>query len=235
MRLQTVSKVMMTGIILLASSGTMGQTVEMNGTQIAAYESEGNMVNKAVSKQTSRMTETALLQSAIGTEYAYIKQWEGKYNSYLKTATGYAEALKGATSLYAEGVTTLRHLYEIQNAINNNPEGVLATVSMNNVYAEAATELIKTYRVLKYAIAVGTQNNMLTGAERTELLWQIDDELRLFNRKLRKMALSIAYYNMTDVWNRATQGMVDMDKGDIARKSFDRWKRAQTAYHNLRD
>lgn len=226
---------MMTGIILLASSGTMGQTVEMNGTQIAAYESEGNMVNKAVSKQTSRMTETALLQSAIGTEYAYIKQWEGKYNSYLKTATGYAEALKGATSLYAEGVTTLRHLYEIQNAINNNPEGVLATVSMNNVYAEAATELIKTYRVLKYAIAVGTQNNMLTGAERTELLWQIDDELRLFNRKLRKMALSIAYYNMTDVWNRATQGMVDMDKGDIARKSFDRWKRAQTAYHNLRD
>lgn len=235
MRLQTVSKVMMTGIILLASSGTMGQTVEMNGTQIAAYESEGNMVNKAVSKQTSRMTETALLQSAIGTEYAYIKQWEGKYNSYLKTATGYAEALKGATSLYAEGVTTLRHLYEIQNAINNNPEGVLATVSMNNVYAEAATELIKTYRVLKYAIAVGTQNNMLTGAERTELLWQIDDELRLFNRKLRKMALSIAYYNMKDVWNRATQGMVDMDKGDIARQSFDRWKRAQTAYHNLRD
>ena len=170
---------------------------------------------------------------AIGTEFLAIKGWEGKYNYYLKKTQGYAEGLKGAVTLYAEGVTTLRHLYEITKAIKNNPQGVMATVSMNNLYAETAAELIKVYNVLKYTIAVGGKTNMLTGAERTELLWEINDSMQDFNRKLRQLALSIAYYNMTDVWNRATTGLIERNHGEIARQAYGRWVRAQTAYKNL--
>lgn len=206
---------------------------ETNGTQIMAIGGGGELINKAISSQTTSQTKTDILASAIGTEFLAIKGWEGKYNSYLKTAQGYAEGLKGAATLYAEGVTTLRHLYEITKAIKNNPQGVMATVSMNNLYAETAAELIKVYNILKYTIAQGTQTNMLTGAERTELLWSINDSMQDFNRKLRQLALSIAYYNMTDVWNKVTTGLVERNHGEIARQAHSRWMRAQTTNRNL--
>ena len=232
MRLPTACRIFMVIVGCAFSLNVRAQLEENNGTQIAAIAGGGELINKAISKQTTSQTKTDLLAGTIGTEFLYIKDWEGKYNSYLKTTQGYAQGLKGAATLYAEGVTTLRHLYEISKAIKNNPQGVMATVSMNNLYAETAAELIKVYNVLKYTIAEGTQTNMLTGAERTELLWEINDSMQDFNRKLRQLALSIAYYNMTDVWNKATAGMVDRNHGEIARQAYKRWVKAQTTYRN---
>ena len=126
----------------------------------------------------------------------------------MKTAEGYAKGLQAAATLYAQGVTTLRHLYEIIHAVGNNPQGVVATMSMNNLYAETASELIKVYNMLRNTLAVGGKANMLTGAERTEILWQVNDTMKDFNYKLRKLALSISYYTLTDVWNKATAGMI---------------------------
>ena len=233
MRLQTVYKSIVIGLMAIITQQANGQYVELNGTQVAAIGGGGELVNNSVSKQTTAMTKTALLESAIGTEYASIKSWEGKYNSYLKTASGYAEGLKAATTLYAEGVITLRHLYEIINAVGNNPQGVVATMSMNNLYAETASELIKVYNILRNTLAVGGRANMLTGAERTEILWMVNDSMQDFNRKLRKLALSISYYTLTDVWNKATAGMIDKNHGEIARDAYKRWVRAQTGYKNL--
>ena len=210
-----------------------GQAVEENGFQILAIGKGGDLINNSVSKQTTAMTKTALLESAIGAEYAAIKDWEGKYNSYLKTAEGYAKGLQAAATLYAQGVTTLRHLYEIIHAVGNNPQGVVATMSMNNLYAETASELIKVYNILRNTLAVGGKVNMLTGAERTEILWQVNDTMKDFNYKLRKLALSISYYTLTDVWNKATAGMIERDHGEIARAAYKRWVRAQTGYKNL--
>lgn len=233
MRLPTVFRIFTVTVGLFFSTGARAQMEETNGTQIMAIGGGGELINKAISSQTTSQTKTDILASAIGTEFLAIKGWEGKYNSYLKTAQGYAEGLKGAATLYAEGVTTLRHLYEITKAIKNNPQGVMATVSMNNLYAETAAELIKVYNVLKYTIAVGGKTNMLTGAERTELLWSINDSMQDFNRKLRQLALSIAYYNMTDVWNKVTTGLVERNHGEIARQAHSRWMRAQTTNRNL--
>ena len=219
--------------LTMATLQASGQEFELNGTQVVAIGGGGELINNSVSKQTTAMTKTAFLESAIGAEYAAIKDWEGKYNSYLKTAEGYAKGLQAAATLYAEGVITLRHLYEIINAIGNNPQGVVATMSMNNLYAETASELIKVYNILRNTLAVGGKANMLTGAERTEILWQVNDNMQDFNRKLRKLALSISYYTLTDVWNKATAGMIERDHGEIAREAYKRWVRAQTGYKNL--
>ena len=221
------------GLMTTATLQANGQAVEVNGTQVVAIGGGGELINNSVSKQTTAMTKTALLESAIGAEYASIKSWESKYNSYLKTASGYAEGLKAATTLYAEGVITLRHLYEIIHAVGKNPQGVVATMSMNNLYAETASELIKVYNILRNTLAVGGKANMLTGAERTEILWQVNDTMKDFNYKLRKLALSISYYTLTDVWNKATAGMIERDHGEIAREAYKRWVRAQTGYKNL--
>ena len=172
MRLRTVCKGIVMGLMTTATLQANGQAVEVNGTQVVAIGGGGELINNSVSKQTTAMTKTALLESAIGAEYASIKSWESKYNSYLKTASGYAEGLKAATTLYAEGVITLRHLYEIIHAVGNNPQGVVATMSMNNLYAETASELIKVYaghrRQGKHADRRGAHGNTLAGKRHYE-------------------------------------------------------------------
>ena len=172
------------------------------------------------------MQKTAVRQGAIATEFTIMKEWESKYNSYLKTARGYAEAIKAGSTLYADGVETLQHLYELHRAINANPVGIGATLAMNDLYMETAQEFVKTYRLLKISVAKGGSDNMLTGAERTEMLWDLTDALARLNRKLRMLAISIAYHNLTDVWNKATAGIIPKSHSDIAHDALGRWKRA---------
>ena len=210
------------------SFSTFAQVGESNPSQYVAIAEGQTLVNNAVNSQTKGMQKTAALQGSMAAEFTMMKKWEQKYNSYLKTARGYADALKAGTSLYADGVETLRHLYKIRKAINANPTGIGATLAMNDLYLETTTEFIKTYRLLKVSIAKGGTDNMLTGAERTEMLWQLNDELARLNAKLRTLAISIAYHNFTDVWNQYTAGMVDKSHADIAHDAYDRWRRAST-------
>lgn len=208
------------------SYSAAAQLIENNGTQVIEIGKGGGLINEQISKQTSAMTKTSITIGAIATKFLFIKDWEGKYNSYLKTTDGFASALKNGATLYAEGVTTLRHLYEIKQAIEKNPSGLLATMSLNNLYAETASELIKTYHILKHTLAKGGTGNMLTGAERAEILWMLNDNLRRLNDKLKCLALSVSYFNTVDVWNQQTAGLVYRDHGDIAKEAHKRWRRA---------
>lgn len=208
------------------SYSAAAQLIENNGTQVIEIGKGGGLINEQISKQTSAMTKTSITIGAIATKFLFIKDWEGKYNSYLKTTDGFASALKNGATLYAEGVTTLRHLYEIKQAIEKNPSGLLATMSLNNLYAETASELIKTYHILKHTLAKGGTGNMLTGAERAEILWMLNDNLHRLNEKLKCLALSVSYFNTVDVWNQQTAGLVYRDHGDIAKEAHKRWRRA---------
>ena len=98
---------------------------------------------------------------------------------------------------------------------------------MNNLYVETAVQFAKVYRMLKVSVASGKKENMLTGAERAEMLWMLSDEMAELNRKLRQLAISIAYYNLNDVWNMATAGMVDKSHADIAKEALSRWERTR--------
>lgn len=213
-------------VLIGMPASSLAQVGEANPLQYAAIAEGTYMLNSAINSQTKGMQKTAAFQGTIAAEFTKMKQWEGKYNAYLKTARGYAEALKAGTTLYADGVQTLQHLYEIQRAVNANPAGIGATLAMNDLYLETASEFIKTYRLLKVSVAKGGTDNMLTGAERTEMLWQLADELARLNAKLRTLAISIAYHNFTDVWNQYTAGMVDKSHGEIAADAYERWRRA---------
>lgn len=219
-------KLFLISFFVWLSYSAAAQLVENNGSQVIEIGKGGGLINEQISKQTSAMTKTSITIGAIATKFLFIKDWEGKYNSYLKTTDGFASALKNGATLYAEGVTTLRHLYEIKQAIEKNPSGLLATMSLNNLYAETASELIKTYHILKHTLAKGGTGNMLTGAERAEILWMLNDNLHRLNDKLKCLALSISYFNMVDVWNQQTAGLVYRDHGEIAKEAHERWRRA---------
>ena len=213
-------------VLMGMPASSLAQVGEANPLQYAAIAEGTYMLNSAINSQTKGMQKTAAFQGTIAAEFTKMKQWEGKYNAYLKTARGYAEALRAGTTLYADGVQTLQRLDEIQRAVNANPAGIGATLAMNDLYLETASEFIKTYRLLKVSVAKGGTDNMLTGAERTEMLWQLSDELARLNAKLRTLAISIAYHNFTDVWNQYTAGMVDKSHGEIAADAYERWRRA---------
>ena len=101
----------------------------------------------------------------------------------------------------------------------------MATLDMNNLYMETVTEMVSVFTLLKNAVAKGGEQNMLTGSERSRTLWELEDKLSSFSHKLHLLYISIRHYRMADVWNRVTAGMIERDKGDIARQSLSHWRR----------
>lgn len=188
---------------------------------------EGNeVINDQIEKQIKGQTQTALLQNSIAAEFNRIHKWEKQYNSYLKTASGYASSLKACTHLYNDGVRIFITLGQLGKAIRNNPQGIIAGMSMNNLYIETATELVSVFTLLNEAVAKGGNENMLTGAERSKTLWALNDKLSAFSRKLHLLYLSIRYYTLNDLWNNVTAGMLDRNNGEAARMAMSRWRRA---------
>ena len=70
---------------------------------------------------------------------------------------------------------------------------------------------------------------MLTGAERSEIMWAINDKMDAFATKLQKLSLCIRYYNMMDVWSTYTAGYINRDNSSMASAAHERWIRAARA------
>ena len=227
MKLQTVSLLLLMSLLWVQRAEA--QYVQTNPMEWMALAEGNEAINGEIENQTNGQLRTAALQNTIAAEFNKIHEWERKYSSYLQTASGYASSLKAATTLYEDGVRIFISLGRLRKAAGENPQGILATSSMNNLYIETATELVTVYTLLRNAVAAGGLQNMLTGAERSETMWALADKLGAFNKKLNRLCLSIRYYTMTDVWNNITAGMLDRDIGTIAGDALDRWKRAARA------
>lgn len=202
------------------------QIVSANPLEYVALAEGNELINAQVKAEIEEEQKTALLQNTIAAEFTQIRKWEKKYNSYIKEASGYASTLKACTTLYDDGVRIFLNLCSLKKAISDNPGGIVATISMNNLFIETATELVTTFNMLKEAVAKGGKENMLTGAERSKTLWALNDRLNAFNKKLTKLCYCIRMYTMNDVWNNAITGIIDKSTGDIADEAFKRWKRA---------
>ena len=202
------------------------QIAASNPLEWAALAEGNELINGQIDKQIKGQTQTALMQNSIAAEFNRIHEWEKQYNSYLKTASGYASSLKACTHLYNDGVRIFLTLGKLGNAIRNNPQGIIASISMNNLYIETATELVSVFTLLNDAVAKGGKENMLTGAERSKTLWALNDKLSAFSRKLHLLYLSIRYYTLNDMWNNVTAGMLDRNNGEAARMAMTRWRRA---------
>lgn len=214
------------GIILSVSA--KAQIVTTNPLEYVALAEGNELILGKVKDQMDGQKKTALLQNTIAAEFEQMRQWEKKYNSYLKTASGFASSLKAYTHLYNDGVRIFISLCKLKKAISDNPQGIVAAMSMNNLYIETATELVTVFSLLRDAVAKGGKENMLTGAERSQTLWALNDQLSAFQKKLNLLYLSIRTYTMTDVWNNVTAGMLDRSNGEVARMAMNRWRRAAT-------
>ena len=175
MKLQIKKKLLLTGIFIFSVSiEGLGQGVATsNPLQYAAIQNGEANISAKIKSQTDNMDNLAGVQGSMVKDAASMKKWEKQYNAYLTTAKGYAEKIAAASTLFQDGMQTLTYLWEIDQARRINPEGVFASMSMNNLYMETAAEFTKAYRILNKVIKAGGKESMLNGAERTMLLWQI--------------------------------------------------------------
>ena len=231
MKSRTISIILAAVLALFLPHIAQAQIAASNPLEWVALAEGNELINGQIDKQIKGQTQTAALQNSIAAEFNRIHQWEKEYNSYLKTASGYASSLKACTHLYNDGVRIFLTLGKLGKAIKNNPQGIIASISMNNLYIETATELVTVFTLLNDAVAKGGTENMLTGAERSKTLWALNDKLSAFSRKLHLLYLSIRYYTLNDVWNNVTAGMLDRDNGEVARLAMNRWRRAAALVH----
>ena len=209
MKSRIISLGLVASLVCLLPQVAEAQIAASNPLEWTALAEGNELINGQIEKQIKGQTQTALLQNSIATEFNQIHKWEKQYNSYLKTASGYASSLKACTHLYNDGVRIFLTLGKLGRAIQNNPQGIVASMNMNNLYIETATELVSVFTLLNDAVAKGSNENMLTGAERSKTLY-----------------LSIRYYTFNDVWNNVTAGMLDRDNGEAARMALSHWHRA---------
>lgn len=212
--------------LFAVSTRMSAQVASVNPMEYAALAEGNELINGQISAEIDGEQKTALLQNTIAAEFTEIHKWEKKYNDYLKTVDGYASTLKACTTLYDDGVRIFINLCKLKKAMSNNPQGIVATMSMNNLYVETATELTSVFNALSDAVAKGGKENMLTGAERSKTLWLLNDRLGDFNKKLNRLYRSIKIYTMTDVVNNVTAGVIERSNGDIASQAYSRWRRA---------
>ena len=231
MRSRIISICLAAVLALLLPQLAQAQIAASNPLEWVALAEGNELINSQIDKQIKGQTQTAVLQNSIAAEFNRIHQWEKEYNSYLKTASGYASSLKACTHLYNDGVRIFLTLGKLGKAIKDNPQGIIAGMSMNNLYIETATELVSVFTLLNDAVAKGGTENMLTGAERSKTLWELNDKLSVFSRKLHLLYLSIRYYTLSDVWNNVTAGMIDRSNGEVAQLALTRWRRAAALAH----
>lgn len=224
MKLRIISLILC--IAVFASKMAHAQLVSANPLEYVALAEGNEVIYAEIDKQIKGQTQTALLQNAIAAEFTQMRKWQKEYNNYLKTASGYASSLKACTHLYNDGVRIFLTLCRMSKAVKSNPQGLAASISMNNLYIETVTELISVFTLLKEAVAKGGSENMLTGAERSKTLWALNDKLAAFSRKLHRLYLSIRYYTLGDIWSNATAGILDRSNGEVARMALTRWRRA---------
>lgn len=226
MKSRIISLTVLALSVCLLPQAAKAQVAASNPLEWTALAEGNDLINKQIEKQIKGQTQTALLQNTIAAEFNRIHKWEKQYNSYLKTASGYASSLKACTHLYNDGVRIFLTLGKLCKAVRNNPQGIVASIGMNNLYIETATELVSVFTLLNDAVAKGGAENMLTGAERSKTLWALNDQLAAFSRKLHLLYLSIRYYTLNDMWNNVTAGMLDRDNGEVARMALSHWRRA---------
>lgn len=224
MRLRIVKMLLMAGFMVYA--GGLFAQVYQNPLEWIALGEGNEAINKKISSQIRGQTETAVLQNTIAAQFKKIHEWERKYSDYTKTASGYASSLKAASCIYDGALRIFITLGNLKKACEENPQGIVASIPMNTLYLETATELVSTFTLLRNAVAKGGPTNMLTGAERSETLWAINDKLSALNKKIHRLYLSIRYYTLLDVWYNLSAGMIERSPGTIARQAHDRWRRA---------
>ena len=99
-----IIKILIIAVCITISNIANAQIATYNPLEYVALAESNELILGQIKDQIDGQTKTALLQNTIAAEFEQMRQWEKKYNGYLKTASGFASSLKACTHLYNDGV-----------------------------------------------------------------------------------------------------------------------------------
>lgn len=235
MKSRTVECLLMTVAALLLNSMAADAQVEthtyvlVDGAAAFEYELHQDLLNKTFAKEAASESAVALSERAIAVEFDRISEWKAKYNSYLKTAEGLGSALNAAYHIFYEGSRLLRSILEIRESVKDDPEGALASVSMQDIYIETFGELLSLYESIRTAVSAGGKDSMLTGEQRLSIMWDIEKHLDALSDKFHRLSLVMRQCSLLSNWNHTVIATIPLDKGKIAEMSMKDWSDALKA------
>ena len=220
-------------ITMLVGGRGVCRAQQINVAEIATLEGQGVVLNKKITEQAEKeMLNMAEVTTQAG-EMNSIARWQKKFSNYLMEAKTYAQQAQAAYGVYSQIVRVILNLTKLEKAIRSNPGGIVYNGLLTESYIHVADEIILSLYLLKNVFSKGGENNMLSGKDRAQVWWDLNDTLERLNDNLYRMAYNIAYYTLTDVWKNMTQGMLQKTNGSIAREALDRWKRIPQVEHIL--
>ena len=145
-----MKKIIFVIVTILISNGSAAQSIFASyPDQHPIIAIDGGKVISETGKNTARMGGIIVEQHVAAQMLTVLDRWNQEYNDYLKDPSGLASNIKLTNTLYLQGAELMRNIFQLKKAIKANPEGIAATVPMNNLYMETAALIIKCYRTLK--------------------------------------------------------------------------------------
>lgn len=170
------------------------------GQEMALIAGEG-AISLQNSKTIAKQTDQSVQEGVMVAEFNKIKKWEQQYVSYLSAV---CSALNAGTHIFTDGLRIVVTLGKLGKALKNNPQGIVAPASINNMYMETAVQFATVFTLLKNTVAKGGPGNMLNGQERLQMLWELEDALSDFSRKLNTTYMTVRMYDISDIlYNKA--------------------------------
>ena len=225
---------LMTVLLLASVMPTMAQVTMQNPLEWAALDFGNTEINKAVAKNIKKENITIGMMGATDSKLLIVKGWEKKYIQYLETVDGFASSLEAGSMIFADGVKCLLNIKKLAQAVADNPEGLLSTAGMNNIYIETFAEFSGVYTMMEKAIKQGGADNLLDGRARCQLLWALEDKISALNKKLARLVINVGTYNLTDLWySRAGYVTYRHDRSWV-KQNLSQWRRTAQSVHKYK-
>lgn len=190
-------------LLLVCATPAHAQAAQTDAQKLGAYTEGNNLINKEMEKQIKNQGIHLAAETETHRQFTLMKKWQKRYNAYLETVSGFASALKAGTSIYANGMKVALTLGKLTKAVEHNPQGIVGTAQMNNLYMETFAQFCITFTMLKQAVAKGGPKNMLNGRERCEMLYDLEDQMKHLLATVTSLYMSVRRYELIDVlYNR---------------------------------
>ena len=207
----------------------MAQAFTLNPGEIALLYASNDTLTKHINQKVANEKKNTVLLTPMAMKMTSIATWERKFSGYLTEIKGYAQQVKAGVGIYTNTIQVLLNLVRLKKAIEANPEGIVTEAVLNDAYIKVAIEMTITFALLKQVFAKGGDTNMLNGKDRTQVWWDLNDNLVRLNDYLYALSYQIAYYKLRDIWNDAIGGMLQKSHGKIAWQVHDQWYRRAKA------
>lgn len=228
LQIDNFKKIALTGISLFFSTSFYAQVNQNNMVETGLYIAYGDSTMRKISSQNNHITKTTVLNGAIYQANRNMAKWEREYNNYLTTISSFTKQLKANTTLYLDAVRVMIDLVDLIKAVRDNPQGLVASGYMTDMYFRVATTFLQTFLLMKH-FTDGGNLNMVSGADRVSYLWTLSLFMEQLDKDIRRATFCISCYTFEDVFYKAIAGKIEKTPGMVAAEAHHRMNNAMRA------